>query len=277
MTSQVMVLSGCASGIGRHLARALSRRGHRVLATDIDEVALARAGASDGWRPELIATRRLDVRSEEDWEGALDDVEQRFGPVDVLFNIAGFLRPAYATDAALRDLELCLDVNVKGTILGTRAAARRMTRARRGHIVNFGSLASLAPVPGLSIYTASKFAVRGFSLAAAAELREHGVAVTVVLPDAVATPMLELQVAHDEAALTFSGQRPLTVEDVERALLTRVLVDRPLELAIPAGRGALARLAGTAPGVSRLLAPMLVRKGRRAQDQRRAVRAEKKI
>lgn len=128
-------------------------------------------------------------------------------------------------------------------------------------------LASLAPVPGLSLYTASKFAVRGLSLAAATELKPHGVAVTVVMPDAVQTPMLDLQVHYDEAALTFSGDRPLTVEDVERLVLTKVLTQKPLEVAFPLSRGALARAANTAPGVTSLIAPMLLQRGLATQER----------
>ncbi len=142
---------------------------------------------------------------------------------------------------------------MKGTVLGTRAAARRMVPAGKGHIVNFGSLASLAPVPGLCLYTASKFAVRGFSLAAATELARHGVAVTLVMPDAVQTPMLDLQLEYEEAAMTFSGDRPLTVEDIERVLVERVLPKRPMELTIPLSRGSLARFANAAPEMSRWL------------------------
>src|SRR6185295_6401487 len=111
--------------------------------------------------------------------------------------------------------------------------ARRMIPAHRGHIVNIGSLASLSPVPGLSLYVASKFAVRGFTLSAAMELREHGVSVTLIMPDAVETPMLDKQVAYKEAAMTFSGQRPLTVHDIERLIVDTVLPYKPLEAAIP--------------------------------------------
>ena len=67
----------------------------------------------------------------------------------MLLNVAGYLKPAWVQDIELRDIALHLDVNVKGTVLGTRAAARRMLARGRGHIVNIGSLASLAPVPGL--------------------------------------------------------------------------------------------------------------------------------
>jgi len=64
----------------------------------------------------------------------------------------------------VEDIEMHFDVNTKGVILGTRAAAKRMVARRDGHVINVGSLASLAAVPGIALYSASKFAVRGFSL-----------------------------------------------------------------------------------------------------------------
>src|SRR5262249_26511003 len=158
-----------------------------------------------GFRGERVLLCKLDVRREDDWDRAMDAAATAFGGIDVVLNIAGALRPGYVHELAAQDIDLHLDVNVKGVVLGTRAAARRMIPAHKGHIINFGSLASLVPVPGLSLYSASKFAVRGFSLAAANELARYGIAVTVVLPDAVATPMLDLQVDYDEAAMTFSG------------------------------------------------------------------------
>jgi NADP-dependent 3-hydroxy acid dehydrogenase YdfG len=174
-SSRVMLLTGCASGIGRHLTTVLSARGHRVVATDLNEEALSKQAADLGWSRDRVLTRRVDVRSDADWEAAFGAAETAFGPVDVLMNIAGFLHPAWVHELTGRDVDLHLDVNVKGVVHGTHAAAKRMIPRRSGHIVNIGSLASLAPVPGLSLYSASKFAVRGFTLAAATELRDHGV------------------------------------------------------------------------------------------------------
>jgi 3-oxoacyl-[acyl-carrier protein] reductase len=260
-----MVLTGCAGGIGRHLTGALSALGHRIVATDLDEAALAREAEARRWDPSRVALRRLDVRREDEWESVLDAASSVHGGLDVVMNIAGYLQPAYVVDVAQRDVDLHLDVNAKGVVLGTRAAARRMVPARSGHIVNIGSLASLAPVPGLSLYTASKFAVRGFTLAAATELREHGVAVTLIMPDAVETPMLDKQVSYKEAAMTFSGPRALTVEDIEKLVVEVVLPHRPLEVAIPLSRALLARVANTAPAAVQRLAPALLRRGMKRQ------------
>ncbi len=263
----VLVLTGSASGIGAHLTGVFARRGDTVIATDVNLAALEKRAAEGRWGPNVRLVK-LDVREEADWEAALDLAEREGGGLDVLMNIAGVLGSSWVTNIEPADVDLHLDVNVKGTVLGTRAAAKRMiARGKHGHIINIGSLASLAPVPGLSLYAASKFAVRGFTLAAAVELGRHGIAVTLVMPDAVQTPMLDRQVDHEEAAMTFSGPRPLTVEDIERAIVDDVLPRRPLEITLPRSRGILARAANTAPTMARILAPILSKKGRREQER----------
>jgi NAD(P)-dependent dehydrogenase (short-subunit alcohol dehydrogenase family) len=264
-----MVLTGCASGMGLHLAGALAARGERVLATDVDLAALEAHASAGGWGAKGVLLKKLDVRSAEEWEAALDVAETAWGGIDVVMNIAGVLRPGLIQNIRPEDVDLHMDVNVKGTALGIRAAAARMIPKKKGHIINFGSLASLAPVSGIALYTASKFAVRGLSLAAATDLRQHGVFVTLVMPDAVKTPMLDLQVHYDEAALTFSGDKALTVEDIERVIVEKVLPERPLEIAFPSARGALARLANTAPQIAQMIEPLLRKKGREEQERLR--------
>lgn len=256
------LITGCASGIGRHLAGVLVGRGERVMMTDINEEALAVYAASLLPAPGgQVLHRRLDVRDPAAWDATVAAAEAELGGLDVLLNVAGYLRPGLAHEATPEEVSLHLDVNAKGVIYGTQAAARRMVARGAGHIINIGSLAALSPVPGLSLYSAAKFAVRGFTLSAAMELRPLGVALTLVCPDAVHTPMLELQRDYEEAALTFSGERPLTVEEVGDVVLGEVLSRRPLEVSLPGGRGLLARLSGLAPGAAALLLPALRKKG----------------
>jgi 3-oxoacyl-[acyl-carrier protein] reductase len=265
MSARRFVVTGCASGIGRHLADALLRRGESVLATDIELDALERAAAELGWPQERTRLQRLDVCDPDAWQAALETGVAVFGGLDVLLNVAGYLYPAWLHETPAEEVHRQLDINTKGVVFGTQTAARHMLARGSGHIVNIASLAALAPVPGLALYCASKYAVRAFSLAAAQELRPRGVAVTVVCPDAVQTPMLDRQLGRDEAALTFSGPRLLTVQDVERVVLGRVLQRRPLEVFLPASRGWLARFADVFPATTALLEPVLRRKGLRHQ------------
>jgi 3-oxoacyl-[acyl-carrier protein] reductase len=267
--SDVFLLTGCASGIGRHLTRALSTLGHQVMATDINEPGLAEAAKADGWSEALVRRRRLDVRDGADWQRALDASVAAFGRLDVLLNIAGYLLPGWSWEIDATQIDRHLDINVKGVMHGVNVVGKYFVSKGKGHVINIGSLASLAPVPGLSLYSASKFAVRGFTLAVAQELIPKGVKVTLVMPDAVQTPMLDLQVDYEQAAMTFSGPRALTVEDIERAIIDEVLPNAPLELPLPFTRGAVARFATFLPAAAMTLGPLFTKKGRAEQVKRK--------
>ena len=128
-------------------------------------------------------------------------------------------------------------------------------------------MAGLAPIPGIAPYTASKFAVRGFTLAVAHELRDSGVSVTCVCPDATDTPMLDAQMEHAAAAMTFSAKRFLTVEEVGRVIFEKVLPRRPLEVMIPRHRGWLAKLTSLLPTTAKWLIPSLTRTGLARQEE----------
>ncbi len=267
--ADVVMLTGCASGIGRQLAEALIARGHVVIATDIDLEKLQEQarrwsetslGSSD-----RMWVRRLDVRDGAAWEELLADVVAAFGRIDVLMNVAGYIQPGWIHELDAEEVHRHLDINAKGAILGTQAAARVMVEQRRGHIINFASMAALAPIPGLALYSASKYAVRAFSLAAAEELRPHGVFVTVICPDAVRTPMFERQKEFEEAALTFSAPRVFTVEEISDIVLNRVLRRRPREVFIPRRRGWLARFVDLFPSAASLLVPIFRWRGRARQ------------
>jgi 3-oxoacyl-[acyl-carrier protein] reductase len=261
MTSRRILVTGCASGIGRELAKTLLKAGHQVLATD--RVLALLQEAARGW-PAAAELRALDVTDPLAWEAAATTARQRFGGLDVLINVAGVLVPGWAHELTDEAVDLQLDVNIKGVVYGVRAVVPGMIAQGHGHIVNVASLAALAPVSGLAVYCASKHAVRGFSLSVALELRQHGIAVTVVCPDAVQTPMLDVQRDVEAAALTFSGPRVLTVREVSEAI-TRALEERPLELLLPPSRGWLAKLAELVPEAGRVLEPVLRRQGRRRQ------------
>jgi len=269
---QTFFLTGCASGIGRHLADALVDAGHRVWATDLAIDQLRAHAEERAWPSERSTCAALDVTDAEVWERVYAAALDRFGEIDVHINVAGYLRPGWIHAIPLVEIDRHIDVNVRGVAYGTALAARHMSARGRGQIINVASLAGIAPIPGIAIYSATKHAVRGLSLAAAEELRGRGVAVTLISPDAVQTPMLDLQVGHDEAALTFSGNRTLSTGEVVSAILKGALQRRPLEIALPGGRAWLARLAGLFPGSAKLLSGRLTRRGAQAQTRLREKR-----
>lgn len=267
MNHKIAWITGSASGVGLCLTSGLLRRGYRVLACDLNLAVLEEVAKREEWPDDQVALAGFDVCDSAGWDQA-EVIIEGWGRLDLMLNVAGYLHPCFFTETDRAEIDRHIDINVKGLMHGSQLAAQRMRGQGYGHIINIASLAGVAPVSGMSLYCASKFAVRGFSLSLANELREYGVAVTVICPDAIETPMLEREVEHAAAALTFSGGRTLRVEDIETAVFDQVLTKRPQEVLLPMGRGLLARAAGLAPGVARLLTAHLRQKGLRNQRLR---------
>lgn len=269
MRDEVAVITGAARGIGRHFAGEMAKHGYRLVLTDVDYEDLSGAfEATDN-----LVLLEHDIRDRGHWQAVLDEVERRFGRLDYLVNNAGVIQPGHAWEAELDDIDRQIDVNVKGLMYGTLLASRAMRKRGRGHIINVASLTGVAPISGLDIYSASKFAVRGFSLAVAHGLHGTGVAVTVICPDLVDTAMLDLQLDYDASALAFSGSRALAVEDVSRALF-RVMETRPMELNLPRSRGWLAKIGNLAPRLATVLSRTLTSKGLKTMARMRKERDE---
>jgi len=268
--AKVVWITGCASGVGLHLTKAFYKRGYRVVATDVNFDGLTRCAEEHQWASDRVLCRRLDVVSPDDWQTILADVVSIWGKVDYLFNVAGYLKPGFGHQTPIEEIDRHIDINLKGLMYGAQLVAKQMVNQQSGHIINISSMAGLAAIPGLSLYSASKFAVRAFSLAMAEELQAHGVKVTVICPDAIQTPMLTLQEDYEEAAMTFSGPKTLTVEDLERVVFNRVLKKAPVEVMLPIGRGILAKLGNVFPGLTRPLIRHLKQKGQKVQRQRKA-------
>jgi 3-oxoacyl-[acyl-carrier protein] reductase len=266
---RTFLVTGCASGIGRSLAQRLHQLGHLLVATDVNEVGLRHVAEADGWAgSERVILHPLDVRDPTAWREVVAETVERWGRLDVLVNVAGILVATWATDASDAHVEQTIDVNAKGMMHGTNAALRVMVPRSSGHVVNVASLAGVVPVPGLALYSASKHAVRAYSIAVAQEVRRHGVFVTAVCPAVVRTPMMDIQLDREEAAFTFSGRRPLEPHEVTTAIVDRALVRRPLELIVEAPgslQGLAAKIGNAVPALALWMGERVARAGRAGQ------------
>lgn len=181
---QVAVVTGAGSGIGAALTRALTERGAKVVATDIDVAGLARVAQDTG-----CEQAELDVSRGDRFEALLRDVHQRYGRIDLLFNNAGIGVGGELLDLSVEDWRRVLDVNLWGVLHGARAAYALMRQQGFGQIVNVASIAGLVPYSLALPYTTTKHAVVGFSQALRAEAADYGVSVSVVCPGAIETPI----------------------------------------------------------------------------------------
>jgi NAD(P)-dependent dehydrogenase (short-subunit alcohol dehydrogenase family) len=185
LSGHVVAITGGARGIGYTIAKALVARGAQLALSDIDEAALEAAVTELG----IETYGRLDVVDADAFGAFLNRVERELGRLDVLINNAGIMPTGpllQQSDALTRRI---LDINVLGTINGTKHALALMVPRRRGHIVNMASTMGEAAVPGLVVYNASKAATIAFSDAARLEFRKSGVQVSAILPGAVNTEL----------------------------------------------------------------------------------------
>jgi len=192
----VVVVTGGAGGIGRAVCEAVSAEGGATVVVDLDRGQIDRVGnqlaAVHG--PQRVLGLALDVTDEADMAKMARATLERFGRIDVLVACAGILRgrgclPHPVTEVALTEWSQVIDTNLKGVFLSNRAVLPVMMRQRRGDIVNVSSTSGRQGRANDSPYCASKFGVIGFSEAVAEEVRQYGVRVQVLLPDAVDTPI----------------------------------------------------------------------------------------
>ena len=185
--NKTVLITGCGSGIGKHLTKAFYEKGARVVATDID---LNKLAYTENWEDNKVLTFQLDVTSKQQWKEVITEVENRWNNIDILINNAGILEAEFFGEIKDENhLDRQIDINLKGTVYGVYYALLLM--AEGSVIINISSLAGVAPIPGISLYSASKFGVRGFTLSIAPELEKQGIFVYNISPDAVNTPLLE--------------------------------------------------------------------------------------
>jgi 3alpha(or 20beta)-hydroxysteroid dehydrogenase len=187
LDGKVALITGGARGMGKSHARHFVAEGARVVIGDVlderGEAVAAKLGAH------ACRYTHHDVTSEQDWARAVATAVTDFGRLDVLVNNAGVLRRSRIADMPLAEFRAVLDVNVVGCWLGIKHVIAPMTAAGGGSIVNISSIEGMTGAAGLSAYSASKFAVRGVTKAAAQELGQFGIRVNSVHPGGVLTPM----------------------------------------------------------------------------------------
>jgi NAD(P)-dependent dehydrogenase (short-subunit alcohol dehydrogenase family) len=199
-----VLITGAASGIGRACALAMGERGLRLLLTDIDAAGLAETCRMVEAAGGTVAVQRVaDVTQIDAVTALAAEVHAQHGALDVLMNVAGVGVFGVVEDMQHADWRRVIDVNLWGTIHTVEAFVPAMIQARRGHLVNIGSLAGLVGMPFHSAYITSKWAVVGLSEALRCDLHQHRIGVSVVCPGAVATPM-----RYSAAILGIDPQRP---------------------------------------------------------------------
>jgi len=187
LSSGVAVVTGAGSGIGRALAQRLAAAGSALAIADIDEAALQPTGQSLAKSSALVTTHVVDVAKEEHVKSFAADVSARHGRVTLLINNAGVALHGNFEEISLDDLRWLMDINFWGAVYGVKYFLPLLRREPRAHIVNLSSVFGLIAPAGQAAYSASKFAVRGFTEALRHELGSSNICVSCVHPGGIRT------------------------------------------------------------------------------------------
>jgi 3alpha(or 20beta)-hydroxysteroid dehydrogenase len=220
VSRRVAVVTGAAGGQGWAIAKRLRAEGFSVAACDrrTDEVVAEVGELGDD---DVIAVE-LDVTSAEQWGAAVERVVDRFGALSTLVNCAGVLHRASLADETPEGFEKAWRVNCLGAFLGMRAALEPLRAAEHASIVNICSTGAVRPFPQHSAYGSSKWALRGLTQTAAAELAPSGIRVNAVFPGPIATSMLDEATQTRLSATSMFGRigRPGEVADAVAFLVS---------------------------------------------------------
>jgi Dehydrogenases with different specificities (related to short-chain alcohol dehydrogenases) len=205
LTDKVAVVTGGAKGMGGAHSELMAERGAKVVIADLDPVGQDLADKIYANGGEAIFVSH-DVTDETSWENLIEATLSKFGKLNIMVNNAGVasVKPAY--EATVEEYEFLFNVNMKGVFLGCKHAYKPMKAAGGGSIVNISSASSLKGLmPDLSLYSASKGAVRSYSKAVALEYVKDGIRVNTVHPGLVATTLNKEYLADPELRRTMLG------------------------------------------------------------------------
>jgi 3alpha(or 20beta)-hydroxysteroid dehydrogenase len=210
MTGRVALVTGAARGQGAAIVQRLLKDGFRVAACDV----LSVDAAGDD-----VTALALDVTSLDQWRAAVEATVERFGSLTTLVNNAGVLHRASLADETPEGFEASWRVNCLGPFLGIQASLEALRQADGAAIVNTCSTGAIRPFPHHAAYGSSKWALRGLTQIAAAELAPSGIRVNSVFPGPVETPMLD---EASQARLAETGRlgKPMEIADAVAFLVS---------------------------------------------------------
>jgi NAD(P)-dependent dehydrogenase (short-subunit alcohol dehydrogenase family) len=186
MEKQTAIVTGGANGIGLAISKRLVGDGFFVVLVDMDKAGGEKAVEEIGW--EKAAFLPADISDEMQVSGLFLSVEEKYGKIGVLVNNAGIIRDNMIWNMEASDFDLVMNVNLRGTWLMCREAARKMKMQEHGRIINISSRAWMGN-RGQTNYSASKAGVIGLTRALALELGKYNIAVNAVAPGLIDTPL----------------------------------------------------------------------------------------
>jgi short-subunit dehydrogenase len=222
LKDQVIVITGASTGIGKAYAIAFAREGAKIVlaARTTEKIEELAEEIKVKYNVETLAVT-TDVSKEEDARELIEKTLDKFGHVDILINNAGIATYGYFHNNNMEDLKRIMDVNFWGAVYCTHAVIPAMIKRGKGKIVNISSFVGKSAVPVMAGYSASKYAMGGFSESLRVEVKKYGIDVTVVYPTSTRTDIVNN--ALNNTNIKFGANVGMTSERVARETINAIL------------------------------------------------------
>ena len=266
-----VVITGGSEGVGAEVARKFADAGANLVLAARGRKKLE-AVAEELRDKARVKISPMDVSDADACGSLLKKAEFEYGGLDILVNNAGAHSRGLVEKIAEDDLARMVDVNLRAPIVLSRLALPYLRKSDGAAIINVGSLAGRAPIPGSAVYGATKAGLRSFTYALAEELEDTTIKVALVSPGPIDTGFIMSDI-DGVSDLTFS-QPISTAEEVAQTILD-LCGNRIREQCMPYSSGLLTTFAYLAPWLSRSIRPMLERKGQRVKRALKAARENK--
>ncbi len=263
---KVAIVTGAGSGIGKAIIKMFADEGAKVVLAGLTEEKIVKYSNELKSKGVDAIAVQTDVRKLEMVKNLIGKTMQKHGRIDIMINNAGIILPADIDASDYTDIDRQIQTNLYGIVYGTKEVIPIMKKQGFGHIVNTSSLAGVVPEPSSAIYSATKFAIRGFDLAVRLELMDTGVSISTLLPDSVETPQLQYEATHNGSPMSFLD-KPQTPEAVAQAVKNAILKNR-VEVYVPNSQGIVARIALMWPWILPMVWPMLRKTGKKNLEKR---------
>lgn len=214
LEGKTAIVTGASSGIGTAIAKELVKVGANVVLAARDEKRLAEIEKEINQKEKTLCVK-ADVTNQKDVNSLADRAKQAFGSVEIYVNNAGMMGSSRILKGDVSDWNQMIDINIKGVLYGIHSVLPDMVEKGSGHIVNIASDSGFEVTERLTVYCATKFAVRAISTGLEKELAKTGVRVTNISPGMVETPL--------SAKSPFeSGRKKLEPTDIARSVVYAV-------------------------------------------------------
>ncbi|ALM20599.1 oxidoreductase [Nonlabens sp. MIC269] len=221
LQGKTAIITGASSGIGEATAKKLAEQGVNVVlcARRTEKLEELKDEITQSGGNALVVT--ADVTNMEDWNTVIENTQEHFNSIDILFNNAGLMPLSYVEKLKTDEWEKMVDVNLKGVLNGVAATLPIMQEQKSGHIINVSSSAGRKYFPGGAVYCATKAAVTMFSEGLRQEIApEYGINVTLIEPGFVSTELQDTITDEDikEQLGNMSDMTPLQANDIAQAV-----------------------------------------------------------